>query len=76
MSVTIEYRGMQATINGGEWTSENDALAAFLTAQLLGVDIPASEPFPDYIVAQDIVARFSAVIIDVVKPNTEPNRIY
>lgn len=75
-SVTIEYHGMRATVSGGEWASDNVLLADFLNSQSQLLDIPTSEPFKDYVIAQDIVNRFHAVIIDVVKPTTERGRVY
>lgn len=75
MSVTINYHGIRATCEGQEWNSDNADVAMFLNALRID-ELPTSDPFPDYTLAQQIVARFGATIVDIQQPPNVPGRVY
>lgn len=74
--VTVDFPGVIATIDGLEWTSEDDSLQSLLTAMLDPLGPSGSDPDPDYTAARDAADKLGGRITQHDEVEYVEGRIY
>jgi len=68
--------GIEATISGYVWTSDTPKVARILNNLLPPDGAEASDPNPDYTVAQDVVNQFGGKILSFDKSKFDKRVVY
>lgn len=76
MSATVIIGGEKATIDGYEWTSDNQALEDLLNAMLDPLGPSGADPNPSLTAARSAVDRFSGEVVIFDKPEFDPEAVY
>ena len=74
--VTIDVRGMRATVQDGEWKSEDDLLQRMLRTHFTPKSLKGYHPDLDIALAEAAVERLGATIVERDEPEHEPGRTY
>jgi len=76
MSATVIIGGERATIDGYEWTSDNQALEDLLNAMLDPLGPSGADPNPSLTAARSAVDRLSGEVVIFDKPEFDPEAVY
>ena len=76
MSATVIIGGEKATIDGYEWTSDNQALEDLLNAMLDPLGPSGADPNPSLTAAQEAVKRLGGEVVRFDKPKFDPEAVY
>lgn len=77
MSATIRIMSdVEATIDGYEWTSDNQALEDLLNAMLDPLGPSGADPNPSLTAAQEAVKRLGGEVVRFDKPEFDPEAVY
>ena len=76
MSATVAIGGERATIDGYEWTSDNQALEDLLNAMLDPLGPSGADPNPSMTAAQEAVKRLGGEVVRFDKPEFDPEAVY
>jgi len=76
MSATIRVHGALSTIDGGEWTSEIDEVAAMLNAERDPVGPSGADPDPDGNEARRMAELFDGELISRDKVPYNKDEVY
>lgn len=76
MSATVIIGGERATIDGYEWTSDNQALEDLLNAMLDPLGPSGADPNPSLTAAQEAVKRLGGEVVRFDKPKFDPEAVY
>jgi len=76
MRATIEIGGEEATLEGWEWSSEDEELKEMLN-RMLDVDGPSgADPAPSYHEAKRVIGIVGGKIVDYELPEYEEGHVY
>lgn len=76
MSATIQIGPFEATIDGWEWTCEDDTLQRLLNTMLDPYGPSGADPNPDLTAAQEAVERLGGKIIRYDPTEYDPGVVY
>lgn len=76
MAVVVQIGGIQATIDGYEWTSDDRQLTAILNALLLSAGPSGNDPHPDLTAAQAAVDALGGEIVQADDVPFDPDVVY
>lgn len=74
--IIVEIGGHRATIVGGRWGCESEAIRAILQSDADITELPAADPFPDLTIAQAAVETYGGRIVEQKPPAMEDGVIY
>jgi len=76
MNATIELAGMQATIEGWEWTGEDECFVALLNAMLDADGPSGADPAPNTHEARRMAELLGGKVVDFELPEYDPEAVY
>jgi len=76
MNATIELRGMQATIEGWEWTGTDEQSVTLLNAMLDPAGPSGGDPAPNTHEARRVAELLGGKVVDFELPEYDPEAVY
>jgi len=73
---TIELAGMQATIEGWNWTGTDEQLVTLLNSMLDPIGPSGGDPAPNTHEAQRVAELLGAEVVEFELPEYDPEAIY
>ena len=76
MNATIELAGMQATIDGWNWTGSDEGLVALLNAMLDPDGPSGADPAPNTHEARRVAELLGGKVLEFELPEYDPEAVY